>query len=474
MKFIVFLINSIVVCCLMLYDYRIFVDVSDTIKIIEKINQVLDQRGKERYEVQKHLTDWLDNRETQASIRNNFIAGPFLQSEEPVFPKGTYKDQWANFDKLVAAREKINYLKKDYYSISFDELEHSNSLELIRIWCLQMVSAIDHMQKLDVELSNYLSNRVNQSLHSTVFLTASILVVLFAFTLLFIYLLQRKNINEIKEANTALKMQQSELKKSKVMLLSLMQDLTDEKDAATQLSKDLKNANNNLKRKNDEMEEFIYTVSHDLKAPLVTIGGYANKLNSELSNILNEKQQHRLNRIQMNVEHMESLLRDLLQLSRVIKQKLEKKQVNVTAVVDGQIEALGDQILQAEATVDVNTPLQTIYANERLLSQCVINLLTNAIKYRDPERALIIKISTKIEGDTVCLAVEDNGLGIEPKYQKRIFRIFERLEHGEGTGVGLTIVKKIMDKHNGRVALISEKGRGSQFQLIFPLPKNAE
>ena len=474
MKFIVFLINSIVVCCLMLYDYRIFIDVSDAIQIIERINQVLDQRGRERHAVQKHLTDWLDSRETPINIRNSFLEGPFLQSEEPAFPEGQYKNQWVNFDKLMAARERINHLKKDYYAIPLGEREQSDSLELIRVWCLQMVSAIDQMQTLDVELSNYLSNRVNRSLRSTVFLTGSILLVLFILTLLFVYLLQRKNLDEIKEANTALKAQQAELKKSKIMLLSLMQDLTDEKNAATQLSKDLKYANKDLKRKNDDLEEFIYTVSHDLKTPLVTIGGYANKLNAELSNTLNEKQQHRLNRIQTNVEHMDSLLKDLLQISRVIKQKLDKKQLDVEAVVNSQIEALADQLLHAKATIDISTPLHTIYANERLLSQCVINLLTNASKYRHPERRLIIKISTKIEGKSVCLSVEDNGLGIEPKYQKRIFRIFERLEHGEGTGVGLTIVKKIMDKHNGHVALLSEKGRGSQFQLIFPLAKNAE
>lgn len=234
-------------------------------------------------------------------------------------------------------------------------------------------------------------------------------------------------------------------------------------------AQDKLNATNQLLiDKNHEMEQFIYTVSHDLRSPLVTIDAFARKLLEELTTQLNEKQRHRLERIQANVEHMEKLLLDLLNISRLIQQPIEKRWLDTEAVVNRVLSTLEVDIQNSMATVDVISPLAPIYANESMLHQCLQNLVSNGIKYRDTNRPLTITIRCEANSTSIDLIVQDNGSGIHERYHEQIFRIFERLQGGEGTGVGLAIVKTIMDKHHGKVILRSKEQEGSVFTLCFP------
>lgn len=235
--------------------------------------------------------------------------------------------------------------------------------------------------------------------------------------------------------------------------------------------KTLENFNEKLTQKNKEMEQFIYTVSHDLKSPLVTINAFSKKLYKELSEQLSDKQKHLLMRIQDNVAHMEQLLKDLLNLSHIIQLTVEKTWVDTAALLPRVLIALEEEINEAGAHLQVNTPLPSIYANESMLLQCLQNLLSNAIKYRDQNRITVIDIDIQHVAGESRLAIKDNGLGIDSKYHEQIFRIFERLGTGEGTGVGLSIVKTIMEKHNGHVILESLPGYGSTFTLCFPIPE---
>lgn len=234
----------------------------------------------------------------------------------------------------------------------------------------------------------------------------------------------------------------------------------------------LNSINRQLSEKNREMEQFIYTVSHDLRSPLVTIEAFAKKLADELHSSLTEKQHHRLSRIQANVSHMEQLLTDLLNLSRIIKQEIDKQAVDTRRVVDKVIRTLEAEIRESQGSIEVRGELMDIWANESMLHQALQNLISNAIKYRDPERPLMVNLSTREENNHVALSVADNGLGIDAKYHDQVFRIFERLEVGSGTGVGLSIVNTIMEKHEGRIRLDSEPGQGSTFTLVFPKQKD--
>lgn len=237
----------------------------------------------------------------------------------------------------------------------------------------------------------------------------------------------------------------------------------------------LQTLNDKLSRKNSEMEQFIYAVSHDLKAPLITIAGFAEGLLEVKEISENPKNKHKLNRIVSNVQSMNTLLQDLLSLSRVIKRDLEKELVDTESVVNKSIESLELNIKNANINVQVLCPLHPIYAQESMLLQCLQNLISNAIKYRNPNASTpYILISSFRNRDFCAITIEDNGIGISESHQNRIFNIFERLnpEVCEGNGVGLSIVKTIMDKHEGKIQLVSQEGTGSKFTLLFPISKS--
>lgn len=194
-----------------------------------------------------------------------------------------------------------------------------------------------------------------------------------------------------------------------------------------------------------------------------------------LSSDTNEKEIRWLSRIKENAAHMETLLSELLELSKIVQQEVEKTLVDVGTLVNKQLGLLEQSISDSGASITIEPPLLPIYANERLLGECIQNLLTNAINYRDKDRPLSISIGTvkrtkahsDIEVPATSIYIEDNGIGISSKYQQLVFGIFERLEQGKGTGVGLTIVKTIMDKHKGDIDLNSEEGKGCRFTLTF-------
>ncbi len=232
----------------------------------------------------------------------------------------------------------------------------------------------------------------------------------------------------------------------------------------------LKNLNAELRRKNQEMEQFIYTVSHDLKAPLVTIAGFANRLKNADDLQLQENHHHKLDRILANVRSMESLLQDLLHLSRIIKRDLEKALVDCNVTLQSVLDSLEGDIKKMGAQILVDGPLPQIYAQESLLFQCLQNIISNALKYSKPGVAPVITICTAQEAGHSGVRISDNGIGIAEHHQERIFHVFERLnpDAAEGTGVGLSIVKTIMEKHSGKIVLDSVVGQGTNFTILFP------
>ncbi|TWX46364.1 sensor histidine kinase [Colwellia hornerae] len=225
---------------------------------------------------------------------------------------------------------------------------------------------------------------------------------------------------------------------------------------------------NTLAAKNKELEQFVFAVSHDLKSPLVTINGFTSTLAKELIGQTTEKQQHRFSRILKNVKNMADLLTNLLELSRVMKGEITKVPHDVTSLIEKSWQRLltKNRVLNVEFIL--SKPLHSILTHQPLFSQCVDNLLNNAIKYRSSERNLQLKIHTEESDTAVSLFINDNGTGIGKKDHKRIFHVFEQIVEGEGTGIGLTIVKAVMDKHTGLVELVSEVDQGCRFELRFP------
>lgn len=236
------------------------------------------------------------------------------------------------------------------------------------------------------------------------------------------------------------------------------------------INHDLEESRQALKTANDELERFIFNVSHDLRAPLVSINGFASQLQRELNDHLNEKQQQRFGRIASNVKRMQLLMDDLLKLSRISRQDIKFLPIDLNTVIGDQLALIEKSLVDIDARVHVDSKLPVVFCNPTLVGQCIGNLLTNAVAYCEPSRPLEINISAKTIDKMVVLDVSDNGIGIAAKDYERIFNMFEHLSFSKGTGVGLAIVKAAMVKMNGSISVVSEIGTGSTFSLTLPKP----
>ena len=223
-----------------------------------------------------------------------------------------------------------------------------------------------------------------------------------------------------------------------------------------------------LDAKNKELEQFVFTVSHDLKSPLVTINGFTSKLAAELSQFTSDKQKHRFARIIDNVKHLGDVVTNLLHLSRVINNDTKKERLDTQKLIAKCWLSLSTRSKGADIKLNINAPLHPINANQSLVSQCIQNILNNAISYRKPMSALDIDIHTEESESSISLFICDNGIGIQKSDQKRIFQVLEQVNQGTGNGMGLCIVKVAMEKHQGQVCLESTFGEGSCFELRFP------
>jgi signal transduction histidine kinase len=313
------------------------------------------------------------------------------------------------------------------------------------------------------ELLSFIWNKLSIALITFTAITGTLLGILVAH---FIQL-QNARMKALEMLNNQLTDQQALARHSRQALLSLNDDLRLSRQEAEDLAGKLSRANVDLTARNSEMERFVYTVSHDLREPIVTISGHLQLLGRELKDA---KQRFRLERARLSIEFMEKLLDNLLMLSRTIHQDFNATMVNLDDVVTPLVTMFSNQVEDAGGNIVVKAQPIEIYCNQQQLSQCLQNLMSNAIKYRSPERALLLEIDCEACADNICVIVRDNGIGIENSHQEKVFKVFETLNDGKDTGVGLAIVKSIMEKHGGTVALKSQSGVGSEFQLRFPKP----
>jgi len=222
---------------------------------------------------------------------------------------------------------------------------------------------------------------------------------------------------------------------------------------------------------NAELEAFAYSVSHDLRAPLRAMEGFAEALLEDYSDRLDEEGRDYARSIAEAAKRMDRLVCDLLAYSRIGRREIHLDHVDLEAVVEDLLVTLESEISRRGATVEVARPMPRVRAHYATLAQVVGNLLSNALKFVEPPAAPRVKVWAEEDGEMVRLWVEDNGIGIAPEHQERIFRVFERL-HGvdkyPGTGIGLAIVRRGAERMGGRVGVQSEPGRGSRFFVELP------
>ena len=232
-----------------------------------------------------------------------------------------------------------------------------------------------------------------------------------------------------------------------------------------------------LERSNDELEQFVYTVSHDLKAPLVTSMGFIGIIRKLADQGKYDQAIQKLDKVTLSIERMGQLTNDLLELSRIGRIDVDMKKIDLYILLQQLAQSQQEQLQSAGLQFIVQRQLPVIVGNESRILQLFENILSNAIKYvRNSEQAPMLEIGSVADQNHHLIYCKDNGPGIELAFQQKVFALFHRLDtQPEGTGIGLTIAKKVMRSHGGDIWIESSGGKGTIFWLKFPIfDKEAE
>ena len=248
-------------------------------------------------------------------------------------------------------------------------------------------------------------------------------------------------------------------------IFGIARDITDKLEAERQQAKSL----HELKMVNKELDQFAYVVSHDLKAPLRAINSLAGWIAEDVKEVANAEVNENLKLLENRTHRMNNLIDGILAYSRAGKRKGPRALVDVGQLVGEVLDNIG---VPNHIEVAVRGELPRLMADKTVLTQVLMNLVSNAVKYHDKPQGHVW-IEAKAVGDAFEFVVGDDGPGIEPAYHDRIFEVFQTLEARdvkESTGIGLSIVKKLVEEHQGSIRVESALGQGSAF--IFTLPAN--
>ena len=240
------------------------------------------------------------------------------------------------------------------------------------------------------------------------------------------------------------------------------------------LNRRLSQANQHLEEdvrlRTQELEAFVYTVSHDLKSPVVSIQGMASLFMEKYGNQLEEKGKHYIERVIANANYMEELIIGLLTLSRVGGKQTATKNGRPAEVLHQILEIHKERFAGKKIEVVLAQGIPDFFFDQTQLTQVFENLISNAAKFMGDQPHPRIEIGGKELNEGVEFYVKDNGIGIDPAYHEKVFSIFQRLKEVdvEGTGVGLSIVKKIIDLAGGKIWIESKKGEGTTFFFLLP------
>lgn len=252
----------------------------------------------------------------------------------------------------------------------------------------------------------------------------------------------------------------------------------------SQRTQELQVYSDELARSNRELEDFAFVASHDLQEPLRKIRAFGNRIDDGYSDVIDERGRDFLKRMLNAAERMSMLISDLLAFSRVSTRGKDFTEVDLNDVVAAVLEDLEIAIEEADAKVEVGK-LPVIKADKSQVEQLILNLISNAIKFRKPDINPLISISSRepeeseLKGlhlinqfDWATITIEDNGIGFDQSFAEKIFAPFQRL-HGrssyKGTGIGLAVCRRIVERHNGQIKAVSEPDKGAKFYIIIPL-----
>jgi PAS domain S-box-containing protein len=234
-------------------------------------------------------------------------------------------------------------------------------------------------------------------------------------------------------------------------------------------NENLMKKNMELHRLNTDLDNFIYTASHDLKTPISNLEGLITLMSTKLSPKLDSTEEKYIELMATSVQKLNETILSLVEVTKVQKDLTRKDEaVSVQAVLEDVKEELAEMINQFQVNIRESLEIEAIVIARANLKSILFNLLSNAIKYHAPNRTPEIQIRTMLKGSSIVLSIKDNGLGLTKTQQAKLFSMFKRFHsHVEGTGVGLYIVKRIMDNLNGKIEVTSAIDVGTEFKLYF-------
>ena len=254
-------------------------------------------------------------------------------------------------------------------------------------------------------------------------------------------------------------------------MLNLLEDFDVERSKTEAANRKLLERTAQLEAANKELESFSYSVSHDLRAPLRHISGFAVLLQKKASSALDEANLQYLNTISDSAKQMGNLIDDLLAFSRIGRSEIKKSRVHLGYLVENILKDLQEETKGRNISWKVGE-LPEAYCDSSMLRLVFVNLISNAAKFTRPRPKALIEIGCIPEEGEFILFVRDNGVGFDPKYKDKLFGVFQRLHHQdefEGTGIGLANVRRFIHRHGGRTWADGKIGTGATF--FFSLPK---
>ncbi|MGC2063950.1 MAG: PAS domain-containing protein, partial [Thermodesulfovibrionales bacterium] len=256
-------------------------------------------------------------------------------------------------------------------------------------------------------------------------------------------------------------------------LLAVSRDITERKEseeALKRLNQKLQFNASELKAAYKDMESFSYAASHDLRSPLITIAGFSNILLEDYAEKLDDKGKDYLNRINNSVKKMNQLIADLLNFSKVSTKEILKHDFNMDELTQTLVNELKPAIGERDILFEIKQ-MPSAYGDLAMISQVLVNLLSNAIKFTHSRETAIIEVGGYTENVENVYYVQDNGIGFDMQFSNRLFSLFQRIHTSreiEGTGVGLVLVKSIVEKHGGRVWAEGKPDEGARFCFTLP------
>jgi two-component system sensor kinase len=257
------------------------------------------------------------------------------------------------------------------------------------------------------------------------------------------------------------------------LILLAIEDMTDLKKSEEALkirNKELQSLASELKAAYKDMESFSYAASHDLRSPLITIEGFSNILLEDYAEKLDDKGKDFLIRINNSVKKMNQLIGDLLSFSRVSIKEILKHDFNMEELAQKLVNELAPTIGERDIKFEIKQ-MPSAYGDLFMMNQVLLNLLSNAIKFTHTRETAMIEAGGYSENNENVYYVRDNGIGFDMKLSDRLFGLFQRIHSSqevEGTGLGLVIVKNIIEKHGGRVWAEGKPGEGATFYFTLP------